>query len=496
MSSLSDSSVLSQPPAVAHSTALTATGVGPSASPGAVDTVDVVFRVLWGVEEQAVSVAATVPLAVSVAEVFDEVVHLCGVALPDCGWCVQTAAGSPIDPAIPLADSPVSNGDTLVIAPVGLRPAPVVLDAAEAASSIGEPARPAGIAAVASAAGFLATAAAIGQVVPAQQQPWAWWAVMMVCAIVLMRLQNTRPTDQPSAIVLATLVWVFAQVGAWRWMQPGSTHPHPASPLAITTVGICGLVAAALMALVWRSDPPAGGGRALSAGGAGWLTLLGVLSVAVVCAGAGLRLGGLSAAAGAVVLGCVVVLTVAARVAQSVAGLQVPVLPAVVSVGDGDAPADGDGATATVGQAMIARDIVIGAYIAASVGAMVGLGLLAFAPSTTTALVALAVAAGFAPHGLRHRDAACLWSLWSLSSVALLVAVWAAVSAPAHPAVVAVAVVGVAAAATAPLWAGSLKLNPAQGAWLERLEIFALAAAVPLVLHAMGVFALVRGLGA
>ncbi|PRQ11585.1 type VII secretion integral membrane protein EccD [Corynebacterium sp. 13CS0277] len=486
---------------------------------GAVDTIDLVVRILaaTGAKQQApddegLAIACTVPLAIAAADVFDDVVALSGAALPPVEWQFQTATGRRLDPAQPLAQSHLSNGDVLIIAPAELRPTPQVLDSAQAASALPRTARATGLAATAAGSGFLATAAAIIGMVPAHTQPWAWCALSAIALLLCLRL-ITQPTDHQDGttrdhaaiITSGTACWLSALAATARWMMPTTTPTTTSlwdTPHLWAALGLTGLCTVAALAFLWKpphhaptrphtTSNPTGDDTTDTLPGAP-LMVLGTLSAGFLLLAAGAALGSTPASGALLMASGILALHLLPRLAQTLAGLRVPELPAIA---DEDTIDTIPPVTTTLAQARHARSILTGGYLGISILSTLGC-LLTLTAGTAWALWAyIALIAATATHALRHRDELCLWALWILGGVGLLCACTTIATSTLHNAHSILPALGVLAALTAPLWAPHIRLTPAQGAWLDRLEILALTTLLPLCAHVAGIFGLLRGLG-
>ena len=81
--------------------------------------------------DASTSIDLAIPASSSLSETIDEILAIANLPANTTPWCATTAAGQELDPAIPLSQCHLTQGDILVISPLTETPTPVVRDAAE-----------------------------------------------------------------------------------------------------------------------------------------------------------------------------------------------------------------------------------------------------------------------------------------------------------------------------------------------------------------------------
>ena len=74
--------------------------------------------------DASTSIDLAIPASSSLSETIDEILAIANLPANTTPWCATTAAGQELDPAIPLSQCHLTQGDILVISPQppGLRP--------------------------------------------------------------------------------------------------------------------------------------------------------------------------------------------------------------------------------------------------------------------------------------------------------------------------------------------------------------------------------------
>ena len=416
------------------------------------------------------------PAGSTLAEVIPEIVTLVGAPRISRPWLATTAAGSPLDPAVPLHQTSLDHGSVVVLSPRHEGEFPVIRDSAEALAESGAGSVARGLAAAGSVAGTLALLAGA-----AAHLPWSQ-ALALAAVAGLAMLVAHPPTRAPAPLILA-LTAAGAGATVLEAARPaGRTEP---ATLGWAVLAGAAAAAAALLLLVVLGCI---GHRAAAA----TATLLGLGSIGAVGAFLPAHAAAPATAAAALLLAAGVVLVgQIPGLAIRVAGLRVPHLPtAGQDLGAADRE-EGD-----VGRrARRARRLHEGAALGAAAALTPALVVIGIHGGGFAQALCVAVLGSVTLHAVRHRQAVASWS-WMLVGLAAGVAVTLAAAQPGHPVQWAVALAVVVPLLTAPLWAPRVPdLEPTALVWWERAESLALAAALPLAAHLAGLFVLIRGLG-
>ncbi|MBN9644033.1 hypothetical protein JZY06_05285, partial [Corynebacterium sp. CCM 8862] len=67
--------------------------------------------------QQPPAVDMALPVQARLADILDEVLELAGSPITGLPWRAHTAAGLPVDPAVPLAHTALRQGETLIVSP-------------------------------------------------------------------------------------------------------------------------------------------------------------------------------------------------------------------------------------------------------------------------------------------------------------------------------------------------------------------------------------------
>ncbi|MBC3189754.1 type VII secretion integral membrane protein EccD [Pseudonocardia sp. C8] len=421
------------------------------------------------------------PADVPVAELVPMVRELVGrpsrAGVPEA-WRFTGAAGGPLPPDATLHELRVRDGDLLRLGPAGPAPAPPVRD--DAAEAVADAVREAGTAAgdarwAGPAAAVVVTAAA--------------------CAV----LSTVDGPLRPAAAATAAAGAVVALIVTRR------SHVDGHAPAG---AGLCAVPAAATAGLLALPGPPGAGALLLAAAAAGLVAAAGqalrhavcpaLLAVALACTGtaaAALARLLLDAPPGAVAAGLAAPALAAGpvlpRLALRLAGVPAP-----------DVPADADGLPGAervlppdvlAARARLARGLHAGTLAGTALPAAGGSAVAAAVGGPPGALLLAATAAV-----LLLRARALVEPVPARLLAGTAVAAVAAAAVPAALAVAPAVRIGVAAGLLLAVAAGAAAARatpspPARRA-LDVTELVLTAAAIPVSLAAMGVFALVRGL--
>ncbi|QNE88952.1 type VII secretion integral membrane protein EccD [Corynebacterium incognita] len=447
--------------------------------------VHLTIRILDGGYRKHLDVA--VPATSALAEVVPELLELIGAPPTTRPWSAATATGRRINLALPLYATELVDGAVVVLVPEEELAAPVIRDAAESLVEGTTAGAPRGVTVLAVILGLSALA-----VLATTFLPWpAAWAgacgAALLCGLWRPQLRALFPFAAASGAAAA-----FGSVsGAESFSTVLSTPGTDVAWAAVAAAGTAAAAAAAAGALSLASPRSAAAVITFVvltlAAGAG-----AALSTAVPpTPGADLRLP----LGSAILLTVLVCLHLAPGIVTRAAGLKVPTLP---SAGEDLAVADAVDAEVD-GHARRAQLLHDGVLLALSGACLVALALLATSPLTRSSAALLALS-GIAVvlHAARHHRPCQAWALYVVAITAggaLCVAV-SSVTFTERPVLWAVALLAGALLALAPVWAPHIPtVEPTTRVWLERAETAAIVAVLPLAVHLLGIFALIRGLG-
>ncbi|RNE48870.1 type VII secretion integral membrane protein EccD [Corynebacterium alimapuense] len=423
------------------------------------------------------------PKSSSLAEMIPEIVELCGAPRISRPWQATTAAGSPLDPAVPVHQTPLDHGSVLVLTPRHEVPAPVIKDAAESLVADDEAPLAHGMSVAAALVGCIGLMSLVSIWQPTSQA----LAAGSVAALTVLVWHRKSGLLANTAIVLATAAAAIAVVEA-STISASDTNPWWEQSL---TLGWAGLAASGMMAAVTAGVALVGllGARSTTAMGA--IVVLSTVASAGAFLPAHAAELGVASAALMVAVG-IPLIGMTPALAARCAGLKVPRLPTAgqdLSVADHIQDDVGDRARRAL---LVHEGLAIGTALAL-IPAMVIIGV---EGSGFAQALCLSVAGAVSLHAARHRRLVIAWSLLSVGLAASVGAVLAAVLSPSHPSQVLLAVMVMAAAVSAPLWTPRVpELEPTTIVWWERAESLAIAAALPLAAHLAGAFLLIRSLG-
>jgi len=434
----------------------------------------VTVRFQVGVYQRDADVA--LPAGSTLAEVIPEIVTLVGAPRISRPWLATTAAGVPLDAAVPLHQTGLDDGAVIVCTPRHEGGLPVLRDAAEALAETGSPTTARGLAAAGTVAGALGLLLIAAAHLPASQ---ALAAATLAVGAVLFVAREVR--------ALAVPVLVGAGAAAAATVVESARPEELTAPVTIglAALAACGTTAATLLLLV-----------VLRGVGARTAAATAALLAAAALAGVGaftpahLADPGLAGAALVTATGVVFIARVPS-LATRAAGLSVPRLPTAgqdLQVADAE-PRDTDA------RAHRARHLHAGAALGAAAAMIPAVAVIGAHGGGFAQALCVATAGAVVLHAARHRQAVVAWA-WMSVGWAACVAAAAAATDPGHPVQWVVAGALAVGALTAPLWAARVpELEPTAVVWWERAESLALAATLPLAAHLAGLFVLIRGLG-
>lgn len=428
----------------------------------------------------------SLPAWSSLAEVLEEVLDLTGAPTISRPWVARTATGIPIDPGIPLSHTQLEQGGVLVLSPERDLPAPVIRDAAEALVELSSSTRTIGLVDLLTLTGLATVAVLLAGPVAGGVDPGIRMLILAVICVII-------------------LVWL-----------PRSTAPEAATPVTRVVLPVFITLLAATAALVTVVDPLSGTTGELAwglvcASGAGLTAVLllhlvftPVLMVSatlttllllapVAAAGAGLSRADddVSGPAAITIAVIMVLLGAAPKLSAALAGLRVPTLPTAgqdLSVSD-------NGMTDPTAAATRAQTLYDAQVLALSLtGAL--LIFVSSGPGTWfTTLFALVTTIACLLHAIRQSRAVPTWSLMVLACAALITTVVSASRQEDSWVAVVVGVLIAALAVTVAVWIPRIPTpEPTTIVWLERIESICVAATLPLALHLLDVFGMLRAL--
>lgn len=408
----------------------------------------------------------SLPASTTLADALPEILELCqapGISRP---WRVTTAAGFALDMTAPLFRTPLEHGSVLILTPMEPVDAPIVRDSAEAlVGVVGGRAGATGAAQLVSVLGVLGAVGLLSLVLP-WSAACAGGAVLALVLVVWLR----------SAHVIAVGSLMLGAVAGGLVVEPDSPGDVPWALAAAVGAGL----ALAIVLSVLGSLPVRAGAALL------------VLGLGGVAAAGGLALRAWTAVPAAVLALCLLIVLVGPALATSWAGLRVPVLPTAgqdLAASDTDQPDVHDRALRAV---HVADGLAIGLAVC-GVPAALALG---WEGSVFAQVTCLTFGGAVLLHGARHLSPIPAWSLCLVGSAALAGAMLTVVSESPHPGQIILTGVLATLAVTSVIWAPKVRFwEPTRMVWLERAEIVAIIAVVPLLVHMMGLFAMIRGLG-
>ncbi|WP_169332007.1 type VII secretion integral membrane protein EccD [Corynebacterium caspium] len=420
----------------------------------------------------------SVPAKTCIGELIDDISRIAAAPSISKPWEPSTPAGTILDISVPLQDLEINHGDLIILQPRESRPEPVLREAAEALAILAHEDSALGLQKVVHMAS-LAGLFAIGVLLQ-------FWVNSGPLTLAVLAVLASALTIWKRELFILALVGIVSAGLATTWWIIGSRVPFlelfeelRAPPLfAGLAVSALLLFLAILWRVTWLSHPVV-----FSATSIGFIGISGGLL--------GWQWGGVITAA-AILIGLGFIFSsLGPRIATGLAGLEVPKLPAAGQSLDNldlSIPANG------LSGAKLAKQIHHGIVIGIAVTTIPSLAILCWLGSVYTFALALTIAVSYALHGLRHSSGV-------IAGVSLAIATsaigFAGLSLYASSQWLWIFNLVLAIAAlSSPIWVPLLKPpKPTQIVWWERLETLAIAAAIPLIVHLIGVFELIRGLG-
>ncbi|AKK02322.1 type VII secretion integral membrane protein EccD [Corynebacterium epidermidicanis] len=430
----------------------------------------------------------SLPAYSTLAECLDDILDLIGAPTITLPWEFRTAAGRELDPCVPLTQLGIPPGSVVVLSPHRELPAPILKDAAESLLDIPATFNSTGLAASA----FLISALGLGALawtsrLPTLSSPLLLLLLSLTFCALCLWLKLLPPViagglpDQASSSVIAVLAWAFCLVGTFALIvQHRPLHPGPqvawAALAALTTAGILVVVCLLL------ADIPIVTGTIL-------LTSTFVTTVSCLMLFA---FHSFIAVAASIVVTSLLLLTWSAPLSIQLSGLTVPQLPSAgqdLKVSDHpihDAASKAQRASTLLDALLFGLGLTAGSALV-FLGSSGGGFSSAFCLTSTFCVLL---------HAVRHRSPRAMWGLWLWALAGLAGAVLSVWLRPASDIALSVVILSLFVGISAPLWAGRVRTLPATTiSWLEKLETLAIAAALPIGVHLIGLFAWIRGLG-
>ncbi|MFP7364911.1 type VII secretion integral membrane protein EccD [Corynebacterium callunae] len=428
------------------------------------------------------------PAASSLAEILDEILELTHAPQISRPWVARTAAGTPIDAGIPLSHTQLEQGGVLVLSPERDLPAPIIRDAAEALVELSSENRAKGLVELITLCGFAALALMLASPLAQAFDPaWRTLIFMLLSMVILVWLPS-REAALTHHLLALSIPLLAASTAALLVAGPQRSQIL-SEPRLLTWVllsfALTLAVASAVVQLVFQP-------HILSTA-----TLITISLSLLICTFASIwwdhpARHDFSGPAAFTVAAALIFISLAPYFSAHLAGLRVPTLPTAgqdLSVSDTelkDPVARTQRATALFDAQLLGLVIVSAPLI-----------LLVAAPGTWFATAfALCIMIASALHAFRHHAPVPTWSLMVLACASFLSAVYSLVFAdsPSWFSFVGCAIV-VLCVMTVLVWFSKIPpLEPTTVVWLERLESLAIAAALPLALHLLDVFELLRAM--
>ncbi|MBX8995542.1 type VII secretion integral membrane protein EccD [Corynebacterium testudinoris] len=407
------------------------------------------------------------PAGSALADLIPEIVALCGAPRISRPWQATTAAGLPIDPALPLHQTSLDHGSVVVLSPRHETPAPVIRDAAESLAAAPSGSRPEGMAVAGTLAGCAGAAVLVAQWEPLSH------ALATAALIALVMLLWRR-----GSVALSLAAIGCATAAAAVFVGEASADPFDYSTLSwqALSAGTALVLTLLLTAVIGGPGPRIGSAL---------IAVTGLVAIAALAA----HLPSPDAPAALVVAAGMLGMAIIPGSAVRAAGLKIPRLPTAgqdLQVADAVQPDVNR-------RARRALRIHEGLAVGTALGVIPALLYLGYQGGGFILGLCVAVAGATIVHAGRHHQAATVWA-WLSVGLTALVGVCLAMGD--HPFQIVVALGVVSAAISAPMWAAKVPdLEPTTVVWWERAESLAIAASLPLAAHVAGLFLLIRGLG-
>ena len=450
--------------------------------------------------DASTSIDLAIPASSSLSETIDEILAIANLPTNTTPWCATTAAGQELDPAIPLAQCHLTQGDILVISPLTETPTPVVRDAAELLENLTQATPPPiGTVFCAGLAGLLGLTLLVAAL---PGLPPILRLIIPVVAILAMLLWTRKLLFAPitvGGVSLTTLIAIAGSPTLPTGAQMSDSQFARMWALACACAGIILIVSTLLLRFITPHVPT------ISA-----LITIGI-SLIIMALGACFYHPPLIAltdptwswlvhSAALVVAAGIIALAFSPLLSIKIAGVRVPQLP----TSGQDLSISDTTPTNTPHRALLAQHILDG--ITVGLGCVLSPAIIVicgWAPQRNFSFaLAVCMCLSLVVHAHRHHGSPRTWSLWiPAMSAACGTALSAsphltdATAPPAHLGLSIAAFLVSATVFTAPGWAKHLtNLEPTTVVWVERAELLSIAACLPLALHLVGIFSLLRGI--
>ena len=450
--------------------------------------------------DASTSIDLAIPASSSLSETIDEILAIANLPANTTPWCATTAAGQELDPAIPLSQCHLTQGDILVISPLTETPTPVVRDAAELLENLTQVTPPPiGTVFCAGLAGLLGLTLLVAAL---PGLPPILRLLIPVVATLAMLLWTRKLLFAPitiGGISLTTLIAIAGSPTLPTGAQMSDSQFARMWALACACAGIVLIISTLLLRFITPHVPT------ISA-----LITIGI-SLIIMALGACFYHPPLIAltdptwswlvhAAALVVAAGIIALAFSPLLSIKIAGVRVPQLP----TSGQDLSISDTNPTNTPHRALLAQHILDG--ITVGLGCVLSPAIIVvcgWAPQRNFSFaLAVCMCISLVVHAHRHHGSPRTWSLWI---PAMAAACGTALSAsphlidattpPAHLGLSIAAFLVSATVFTAPGWAKHLtNLEPTTVVWVERAELLSIAACLPLALHLVGIFSLLRGI--
>ena len=450
--------------------------------------------------DASTSIDLAIPASSSLSETIDEILAIANLPTNTTPWCATTAAGQELDPAIPLAQCHLTQGDILVISPLTETPTPVVRDAAELLENLTQATPPPiGTVFCAGLAGLLGLTLLVAAL---PGLPPILRLLIPVVATLAMLLWTRKLLFAPitiGGISLTTLIAIAGSPTLPTGAQMSDSQFARMWALACACAGIILIVSTLLLRFITPHVPT------ISA-----LITIGI-SLIIMALGACFYHPPLIAltdptwswlvhSAALVVAAGIIALAFSPLLSIKIAGVRVPQLP----TSGQDLSISDTNPTNTPHRALLAQHILDG--ITVGLGCVLSPAIIVicgWVPQRNFSFaLAVCMCLSLVVHAHRHHGSPRTWSLWiPAMSAACGTALSAsphlidATAPPAHLGLSIAAFLVSATVFTAPGWAKHLtNLEPTTVVWVERAELLSIAACLPLALHLVGIFSLLRGI--
>nr|WP_314745721.1 type VII secretion integral membrane protein EccD [uncultured Corynebacterium sp.] len=450
--------------------------------------------------DASTSIDLAIPASSSLSETIDEILAIANLPTNTTPWCATTAAGQELDPAIPLAQCHLTQGDILVISPLTETPTPVVRDAAELLENLTQATPPPiGTVFCAGLAGLLGLTLLVAAL---PGLPPILRLIIPVVATLAMLLWTRKLLFAPitvGGVSLTTLIAIAGSPTLPTGAQMSDSQFARMWALACACAGIILIVSTLLLRFITPHVPT------ISA-----LITIGI-SLIIMALGACFYHPPLIAltdptwswlvhSAALVVAAGIIALAFSPLLSIKIAGVRVPQLP----TSGQDLSISDTNPTNTPHRALLAQHILDG--ITVGLGCVLSPAIIVicgWAPQRNFSFaLAVCMCLSLVVHAHRHHGSPRTWSLWI---PAMAAACGTALSAsphlidatapPAHLGLSIAAFLVSATVFTAPGWVKHLtNLEPTTVVWVERAELLSIAACLPLALHLVGIFSLLRGI--